>query len=110
MVLFYLALVISGHESPVIVGLSRSINCTTSLQVVRMEWVLVGNQDPEEEREDGGQSLTLLLQPESVALNGTNFTCRVTTKNGMKFEETVTVQVRGESAIINMQLSLGWWP
>ncbi len=76
-----------------------------------MEWVLVGDQgDPEEEREDGGQSLTLLLQPESVALNGANFTCRVTTNNGKKFEETVTVQVRGESAIKNTQLSLGWLP
>ncbi len=69
-----------------------------------------GQGDPEEEREDGGQSLTLLLQPESVALNGANFTRRVTTNNGKKFDENVTVQVRGESTIINMQLSQGWWP
>ena len=59
--------------------------------------MLVGGQgDPEEEREDAGQSLTLLLQPESVALNGANFTCRVTTINGKKFEKSVTVQVKGE--------------
>ncbi len=59
----------------------------------------MGDQrDPEEEREDGGQSLTLLLQPESIALNGANFTCRVTTKNGRKFEETVTVEVKSEYA------------
>ena len=96
----FLALKVSGHESPVIVGLSRSINCTTSLPVVRMEWVLVGGQgDPEEEREDAGQSLTLLLQPESVALNGANFTCSVTTKNGRKFKETVTLQVKSEFAM-----------
>ncbi len=100
MMIYSLALEVSGHESPVIVGLSRSINCTTSLQVVRMEWVLVGDQgDPEEEREDGGQSLTLLLQPKSMALNGANFICRVTTPNGKKLEETVTVQVKGESAM-----------
>ncbi len=104
----FLALQVSGHESPVIVGLSRRINCTTSLQVVRMEWVLVGGQgDPEEEREDGGQSLTLFLQPESVELNGTNFTCKVTTKNGMKFEETVTVQVRSE---FKLQKIYSLWP
>ena len=65
-----------------------------------MEWVLEGDQgDIEEEREDGGQSLTLLLEPESVALHGANFTCRVTTKSGRKYEETVTVQVKGEPTV-----------
>ncbi len=91
----YIALEVTGHEDPVIVGLSGSINCTTSLQVVRMEWVLVGVGDPVEEREDGGQSLALPLEPETTGLNGAKFTCRITTKNGKKFEETVTVKVKG---------------
>ena len=86
---------VKGHEIPVIVGLSGSVNCTTSLQVVRMEWVLVGVGDAVEERDDGGQSLTLPLKPETTGLNGAKFTCRVTTTNGKKFEKTVTVKVKG---------------
>ena len=46
----------------VLVGLSRNITCSTHLEVVRMEWVVVAVGNAVEEREDGGQSLVLPLK------------------------------------------------
>ena len=94
----HLAIDIVGHESPIIVGLSRKINCTTILNVRSLMWMLlgVGSGDPVEERSDGGKSLELLLTPEATELNGAKFTCRVTTENGKVFEETITVEIKGE--------------
>ena len=86
---------LSGHEDPFIVGLSRRMNCTTYLNVTRMEWLLVGAVDPVKERDDGGQELTKTLKPNDTSLDGAMFTCRVTTTKGQKFEETVTVKVKG---------------
>ena len=62
-----------GHESPIVVGLSRKINCTTILNVRSLVWVLlgVGSGDPVEESSDGGASLELLLTPVATELNGT---------------------------------------
>ena len=87
---------VSGHENPVIVGLSSRIKCTTYLNVTRMEWVLVG-VDPVEERNDGGQELDLSLKPDSTGLNGAMFICRVTTTRGKVFEEPVILKVKGKT-------------
>ena len=90
-----LALEVTGHESVVLVGLPRDINCSTHLEVTRMEWVLAGVSDPVEEREDGGQSLTLSLNPTDTGLDGAVFTCKVTTARGKTFQETITIEVKG---------------
>ena len=85
----------SGHEDPLIVGLSRRMNCTTYLNVTRMEWLLVGLANPVEERNSGEKELVMTLNPENTDLDGAMFTCRVTITSGEKFEETVTLQVKG---------------
>ena len=65
-----LALEVSGHESPVIVSLIRSVICSIHLEVTKMEWLLVGVAEPVEQREDGGQNLTLLINPTNTGLDG----------------------------------------
>ena len=91
---------IYGHETPVLVGLSRDITCTSHLNVTKMEWILVVVAETVEEREDGGQSLTLPLRPTNTGLDGTRFTCRVTTATGKVFEKTVTIHIKGKENTI----------
>ena len=86
---------VSGHEDSLIVGLSRSINCTAHLNVTRMEWLLEGTVDPVEERDDGGQELVMTLNPKNTDLDGATFTCRVTTVKGKMSEEAFTMKVKG---------------
>lgn len=86
-----------GHDSPVLVGLSRNINCSTHLEVTRMEWILAGVTEPVEEREDGGQSLLLPLNPMNTELDGTKFICKVTTVRGNSFQKTISVKVKGNT-------------
>ena len=85
----------SGHEDPLLVGLSRRISCTTYLNVTRMEWLLEGLVYPVEERNDGIQELAMTLNPKNTDLDGATFTCRVTTARGKTFDEVVTMKVRG---------------
>ena len=49
------------------------------------------------ERSNREQSLILTLNPDTTGLNGATFTCRVTTaESGKKFEESITIKVKGE--------------
>ena len=91
---------VSGHETPVLVGLSRNITCSTHLDVVKMEWVLggVGNPEPVSERTDGGRALVLSLAPRGDGLDGTVFMCKITSSSGMEYETAVTIQVKGNCA------------
>ena len=89
-----LALEITGHETPVVVGLSRNITCTTHLEVSRIEWVVTAKRDVISREK--GQSVTLSLSPEDTGLDGTEFTCRIITMQGRTFNETITVEVLGK--------------
>ncbi len=88
------ALEVRGHETVVLVNTSRSLSCSTHLEVTRMEWLLGDSVM--------GQNLELPLMPDNVGLNvglnGAEFTCRVTTARGKTFSETITIEVRGERA------------
>ena len=55
----------------------------------------MGLAKPEEERDDGGQELAMTLNPENTDLDGAKFVCRVTLTSGERFEETVTLEVKG---------------
>ncbi len=90
-----LGLEVSGHETPLLVGVSRNITCTTQLKMTRIEWLLDDRRTIQEEREDGGQTLVLSLTPKDTELNGTSFACEVTTSSGETFSETVVVIVKG---------------
>ena len=91
----FTGLYVTGYEKPIIVNLQRTINCSTHLNVSRMEWILVGIRDDPVEETTSSQSLPLTLSPESVGLDGAMFTCRAVTVGGKVFEETVTIHVKG---------------
>ena len=93
---FSKAFEVSGHETPVLVGLSRNITCSTHLEVVRMEWVAVAMGNAVEERKDRGQSLVLSLKPNTTGQDGAEYTCKITTTGGKTFSETITVEVKGQ--------------
>lgn len=84
---------ISGHEKPIIVGLMWDINCSTHLNSTSMEWFLVGFDDSLEK--SSNQHLTLTIDAKTTGLNGAMLTCRVTDVEGNKYEESVTVRVKG---------------
>ena len=94
MLVSLIALEIRGHESPVIVGTSRNISCTSHLNTVRVEWLQEGRRLTQ--REDGVKTLVWVLRPSNTEWNGVKFTCRITTTQGQSFNETITIQVRGE--------------
>ena len=99
-IFLYPALNVSGHETVIFVGLSRNITCSTHLEVVRMEWVVVAMGNAVEEREDGVQSLVLPLKPTTTGLDGAEFTCKITTTGEKTFSETITVEVKGEINVL----------
>ena len=88
------AMEISGHESPVLVGLSGNINCSTYLNVSQLEWYIKGFDDPVESA-TGVNSLFLTLNPEGTSLNGTSVICKATVTSGKVYKETVIIIVKG---------------
>ena len=90
---------ITGHETPLIIGLSRELVCTWRGEedAARMEWYLslAGLDTGPIKSETNTSSLVLSPDPNSSGLDGALFTCRVTTFSGEHFEETITVEVRG---------------
>ena len=60
-----------------------------------MEWLLASVAEPVEQREDGGQNLTLVLNPTDTELDGAKYTCRVTTKAGNVFQDSFMLEVKG---------------
>lgn len=90
---------ISGHETPVIVGLSGNINCSTHLNVSKLEWYIKGFDDPVESA-TGVSSLLLTLNPEGTSLNGTSVICKATVASGKVYEETVVIMVKGMNVLV----------
>lgn len=87
----------SGHETPVLVGLPRNITCTTHLShVEKMEWLLEGQMQPVEERVGNRKTLTFLLNPKNARLNGAQYTCRVTTSSRRTVSKTITAAIQGK--------------
>ena len=56
----------------------------------------MGVAEPVERSEDGGQNLTLVLDPTDTELDGANYTCRVTTKAGNVFQDFFTLEIKGK--------------
>ena len=84
---------VTGHEAPLIVGLSGELTCSTHLDVAKLEWYLVGFEEPQEE----GTNTTLSIKVDiySTALDGNEFTCRGTTTDGGVYEKTIAIEVKG---------------
>ena len=89
-----LAIEITGHDSPILVGLSGTMNCSTLLSVSKMEWYIKGFNGPVESALHVN-SLVLTLNPDSTALNGRSLICQVTATSGEVYEETVIAMIEG---------------
>ena len=86
----------SGHKTPILVGVPRNITCTTYISgTAKMEWVLEGVAEPLEVREDGGQKLIVSLNFPDTTSDGKNLTCRVTTHGNSTYEEVISIDVKG---------------
>ena len=82
---------VSSIQTPLTVGDTVSIVCSTDLDVTTIEWirdgVSVGNSS--------SQSLTLVLNPVSSEYHNTQYTCRVKSPYGVQ-EETVNITVQSK--------------
>lgn len=92
-------IIITGHESPLIVGLPRDITCTWSgkTNATKMQWFLVGLDAIPIESADNSTSVVLSPDPNTIGLDGAMFTCTVTTYNGRQYEATITLEVKGHN-------------
>ena len=115
---------ISSIQTPLTVGDTVSILCSTKLDVATIEWIRDGvtvdsvavNNDNVAMNNDtvttnnetvatnvtvsnsSSQSLTLLLDPVSADHHNTQYTCRLTSPYGVQ-EETVNITVQGRFLI-----------
>ena len=78
-----------GYESPIVVGLSRTLHCSTILNTTKMEWyetgvnILLKNST--------SSSVELVLTPNTAGLDGTRYTCQAVTVSGEVYSETVSI-------------------
>ena len=88
---------ITGNEQPLIIGLSRDINCTWSgeANVTMMEWFGVGLEAVAVETATGSRTILLTLVPDSDGLDGAMFICRATFSEGIEIEKSITLTVQG---------------
>ena len=90
-------IIITGHESPLIIGVPQNITCTWSgeMNVSKMEWFVAGLHALPVKSEINSSTVILSPDPNNAGLAGTMFTCRATTANGSMYEETITLEVKG---------------
>ena len=87
------ALEVTGYETPIIVGLSGTLRCSTILNVTTIEWYKTGIDTVLES--SSSSSVDLVLTPNTVGLDGTSYTCQAVAVSGEKHSETVTIEVEG---------------
>ena len=88
-----LALKVTGHESTFVIGFEATLRCSTVLNIKSISWyetgmdtVIVSNTS---------STVELDLTPDSIDLNGTQFTCTAETVSGKMYSHTVAIKVRG---------------
>ena len=67
-----------------------------------MDWYLEGLDKFPLKSATNASVVVLSLQPSASGLNGTMFTCKVTTLDGVLFEKTITFQVKGNLVAISV--------
>ncbi|CAI8046104.1 hypothetical protein GBAR_LOCUS25483, partial [Geodia barretti] len=88
---------ITGHEEPLIIGVSWDIVCSWNgdANVTKMEWFLVGLGTGDAiETVMGDNSIVLTLNPGNMGLDGTAYTCRATLSDGQRAEESIILSVK----------------
>ena len=90
---------ITGHEPSLLYGLSQNITCRASgIQVASMQWLLqVAGFYAPIVSDSGVSELVLQLQPtrDGADLDGSVFKCVATTTDGTRYEQSITVRVKG---------------
>ena len=87
------ALEVVGYESPIVVGLSGTLRCSTILNVTSIKWYLTATNSVLES--SSLSSVEYTVAPNSAGLNGTRYTCKAETVSGEIYSKTVTIQVKG---------------
>ena len=78
---------------PLIIGIPSDLLCTTKeTHIVQME--LRSNANELLKIANASNSIMLTLDPD-YGLNETNITCVATTSNGLKYEDFITIIVKG---------------
>jgi len=80
---------ISSVQTPLTIGNTVSIMCSTDFDVTTIEWIREGITVAN----STSQSLTLLMDPVSADHHNTQYTCRVTTPYGIQ-EKRVNITVQ----------------
>ena len=101
---------IRGNEEPLMIGLSRDLNCTWrgGGNVSTMEWFVVGLEAMAIETASGTTSVILTLTPDDDGLDGAMLMCKVTLSNGQEAEDTVTLSVQGKTNIFSIAIYRYW--
>ena len=89
---------VTGHEQPLIYGLSQDITCSvTGMEVASMTWMLVvaGYQVPFVTDSDVSELVLQLIPDASSSLDGSEFMCVVIGRDGTRYELSITIQVKG---------------
>ncbi len=87
------ALEVTGYESPIVVGLSGTLLCSTILNVTSIKWYLTATNSVLES--SSSSSVEYRMTPNSAALNGTRYTCKAETASGEIYSKTVDILVKG---------------
>ena len=97
----YIGLQISSVQTPLTIGDTVSIVCSTDLYVTTIEWI----RDGITVVNSSSQPLTLLLDPVSADHHNTQYTCRVTSLFGIQ-EETIDITVRSKVSCLCNKFNL----
>ena len=87
------ALEVTGYESPIVVGLSGTLHCSTILNVTSIKWYLTATNSVLES--SSSSSVEYKMTPNSAGLNGTRYTCKAETASGEIYSKTVDILVKG---------------
>ena len=83
-----IGLQVEGNEFPLTLGESAYINCSSDLDVTRIDWI-------SHRRGYSTRSLGLLFDQVTLDMHGAQYTCRVTSPYGVQ-ERTITVVTEGK--------------
>ncbi len=95
--LFCLGLMIIGAESPLSLGDSATLNCTSDLPIIEAEWYY--NNDVIVSASQGSAILDISAVNDS--LHGRQYECRVTTPYGTQ-QRNITLEVLGWFLHLNL--------
>ena len=95
----YIALETTGYETPIVVGLQATLRCSTILNITSVKWYLAATENVLES--SSSSIIEYNMTPNSVGLDGTRFTCKAETVDGVIYSKTISIKVKGELQVDN---------